>query len=78
MNEIQDVKDAFENENWKQRVDANPSRIYAFLLASDEDQIFLEYIQNAWRTLNELSGDACDVFTFEQWVTPHERFSKGK
>jgi hypothetical protein len=75
MNEIQDVKDAFGNSEWEQRVNANPRRVYAFLLASDEHKNFLAYIQNAWRTLHALSGDACDIFTFEQSVMPHDRFS---
>lgn len=75
MNEIQDVKDAFGNSEWEERVNANPRRIYAFLLASDEHKNFIAYIQNAWRSLHALSGDACDVFTFEQWVMPDRRFS---
>jgi len=75
MNEIQDVKDAFGNYQWGERVESNPRRIYAFLLASDEHKGFLAYVQNAWRTLHALSGEACDIFTFEQWVMPHDRFS---
>jgi hypothetical protein len=75
MNEIQDVKEAFGNYQWEERVKANPRRIYGFLLASDEHTAFLAYIQNAWRTLHALSGNACDIFTFEQWVMPHDRFS---
>jgi hypothetical protein len=74
MNEIQDVKAAFGNSEWEKRVAANPRRIYGFLLASDEHKAFLTFIQDAWRTLHAMSGDACDIFTFEQWHMPHERF----
>lgn len=34
MNEIQDVKDSFGNCQWEDRVNANPLRIYAFLLGT--------------------------------------------
>jgi hypothetical protein len=75
MNEIQDVKSAFGNAEWQERVAANPRRIYGFLLASDEHKNFLTFIQDAWRTLHTISGDACDIFTFEQWFFPDKRFA---
>ena len=69
---IQDVKDAFGSMEWSRRVAANPRRIYGFLLTSDEHQVFLNYIQKAWRTLHTLSGESCDIFTFEQRAGLHE------
>jgi hypothetical protein len=73
MYEIQDVKDAFGNDKWQDRVAANPRRIYGFLLASDEHNNFLTFIKDAWRTLHTISGDACDIFIFEQRQLSHEK-----
>jgi len=76
VNEIQDVKEVFNAWSWKKRIEEDPRRIYAFLLCADEHAAFRNFVQDAWRTLDALSGRACDVFTLEHWVFPHERFKK--
>jgi hypothetical protein len=66
MFSISGLINVFGNEAWQTRANSHPRRIYAFVLASDEHRDVLEFVRSAWRSLDVLSGDSCDIFTFEQ------------
>jgi len=67
---IDEIREVFEEYSWEERLEENPRRLYAFLLATDEHRSFLTFMQRAWRTLDALSGDYCDIFTYERWEIP--------
>ncbi len=75
MNEIQDVKEVLTPSQFEDRAIADRKRLFAFLLCTDEHRAFRQFIQDAWRTLNALSGSSCDIFTLEKWEAPPDKLS---
>jgi len=67
--EISDIKEVFDPLSWQERVRENPRKVYGFLLFADEHKAFRSYIREAWRSLDKLSGEACDIFTLEQPIS---------
>lgn len=72
MRKVQDIKEELISSKWDRRVKDNPRRIYALLLCGDEHEAFRTFIQKAWWTLDEISGEACDIFTIEERSVPAE------
>src|SRR5438094_5737628 len=62
---VEGIKEVLDVYAWRRRVQADPKKLYGFLLCTDEHEAFLRYLQKAWSTLNTLSGNACDLFTLE-------------
>jgi hypothetical protein len=78
MNEVQNVKQVFQPSAFQNRILEDPRRLYGFLLCTDEHQGFISFVQSAWRTLDALSGDACDIFTLEKWEMPDQRLASSR
>lgn len=68
--EISDIKEVFSPLDWQNRIKQNPRKLYGFLLFADEHKTYRSFIQEAWRTLDSLSGEACDIFTLERKYDP--------
>ncbi len=72
MQSIRNTGQVFSAHSWNKWVEKNPNRIYGFLICADEHEEFIKYIQKAWRTIDKLSGDVCEIFTLERQEKRYE------
>lgn len=64
MNPIKDIKDVIDH--WDVFEDAWSSRIFAFLLYTDEDRNLAAFIRENFKNLDELSGCTCLIFLIDE------------
>lgn len=77
MKQISDVKKTFGIEEFEERMKKDVNKLYGFLMCTNVDDEFKDYIRLSWQDLNNKTRGVFDIFTLESNQHPEIRYKSG-